>query len=155
MGLAWWISYWWHFPGTPLCWLPAQAPLLVVNHGEMGPIRCNRCKAYMCPYMQFIDGGRRFQCSFCSCVNEGTVEYFDFGSFNWIAFSHPSCLSHRSAGDILPTPGPHGPQGGLLREAWALPGVIWVCGHPGLLQGTLKSQCTTPLDCQHRLLSKN
>ncbi|MEQ2193506.1 hypothetical protein XENOCAPTIV_000363 [Xenoophorus captivus] len=33
-----------------------QTPLYVVNHGETGPIRCNRCKAYMCPYMQFIDG---------------------------------------------------------------------------------------------------
>lgn len=45
----------------------------MVNHGESGPIRCNRCKAYMCPYMQFIDGGRRYQCGFCNCVNEGTV----------------------------------------------------------------------------------
>lgn len=60
-------------------------------------------------------------------------------------FRIPSCLSHRSAGDLLPTPGPHGPQGGLLREAWALPGVLRVCGHPGLLQGTLKSKCTAPL----------
>jgi protein transport protein SEC24 len=34
-----------------------------------GPVRCNRCKAYMCPFMQFIDGGRRFQCAFCK-VNE-------------------------------------------------------------------------------------
>lgn len=53
-----------------------ETPLYVVNHGETGPIRCNRCKAYMCPYMQFIDGGRRFQCSFCSCVNEVPVHYF-------------------------------------------------------------------------------
>lgn len=27
----------------------------------------------MCPYMQFIEGGRRFQCSFCSCVTEGEL----------------------------------------------------------------------------------
>ncbi|KAG7251933.1 hypothetical protein CRUP_028989, partial [Coryphaenoides rupestris] len=52
------------------------APLYVVNHGETGPIRCNRCKAYMCPYMLFIDGGRRFQCGFCNCVNEVPVFYF-------------------------------------------------------------------------------
>lgn len=25
----------------------------------------------MCPFMQFIEGGRRFQCCFCSCVTEG------------------------------------------------------------------------------------
>lgn len=48
-----------------------QSPPYIVDHGESGPIRCNRCKAYMCPYMQFIEGGRRFQCSFCSCVTEG------------------------------------------------------------------------------------
>ncbi|XP_064200940.1 protein transport protein Sec24D-like isoform X1 [Anguilla rostrata] len=53
-----------------------EAPLYVVNHGEAGPLRCNRCKAYMCPYMQFIDGGRRYQCGFCSCVNEVPAFYF-------------------------------------------------------------------------------
>uniref|UniRef100_A0A8C9U2Q2 SEC24 homolog D, COPII coat complex component n=1 Tax=Scleropages formosus TaxID=113540 RepID=A0A8C9U2Q2_SCLFO len=41
-----------------------------------GPIRCNRCKAYMCPFMHFIDGGRRYQCGFCSCVNEVPAFYF-------------------------------------------------------------------------------
>ncbi|KAM4564851.1 protein transport protein Sec24D isoform 1-T2 [Fundulus diaphanus] len=61
----------------PFAKLPKnEAPLYVVNHGETGPIRCNRCKAYMCPYMQFIDGGRRYQCTFCSCVNEVPAFYF-------------------------------------------------------------------------------
>lgn len=58
-----------------------QTPLYIVNHGDAGPIRCNRCKAYMCPYMLFMDGGRRFQCAFCSCVNEGRFllkSFFDF-----------------------------------------------------------------------------
>ncbi|CAB1345193.1 unnamed protein product, partial [Coregonus sp. 'balchen'] len=53
-----------------------ETPMYVVNHGETGPIRCNRCKAYMCPYMQFIDGGRRYQCGFCNCVNEVPAFYF-------------------------------------------------------------------------------
>ncbi|KAM6959869.1 protein transport protein Sec24D [Tautogolabrus adspersus] len=61
----------------PFASLPKnETPLYIVNHGETGPIRCNRCKAYMCPYMQFIDGGRRYQCGFCSCVNEVPVSYF-------------------------------------------------------------------------------
>lgn len=61
----------------PFASLPKnESPLYVVNHGETGPIRCNRCKAYMCPYMQFIDGGRRYQCGFCNCVNEVPVFYF-------------------------------------------------------------------------------
>ncbi|XP_029469643.1 protein transport protein Sec24D [Rhinatrema bivittatum] len=55
---------------------PNETPLHVVNHGETGPIRCNRCKAYMCPFMQFIDGGRRYQCGFCNCVNEVPPFYF-------------------------------------------------------------------------------
>ncbi|KAI0237798.1 Protein transport protein Sec24C [Lamellibrachia satsuma] len=55
---------------------PSEKPLPVVDLGELGPIRCNRCKAYMCPYMPFIDGGRRFQCTFCHCHTEVPPEYF-------------------------------------------------------------------------------
>ncbi|XP_057682011.1 protein transport protein Sec24C isoform X2 [Corythoichthys intestinalis] len=61
----------------PLAVLPHdETPPHLVDHGEGGPIRCNRCKAYMCPYMQFIEGGRRFQCGFCSCVTEVPPYYF-------------------------------------------------------------------------------
>ncbi|XP_061763464.1 protein transport protein Sec24C isoform X1 [Nerophis ophidion] len=61
----------------PLAVLPPdEAPPFLVDHGEGGPIRCNRCKAYMCPYMQFIEGGRRFQCGFCTCVTEVPPNYF-------------------------------------------------------------------------------
>ncbi|XP_023773880.1 protein transport protein Sec24D-like, partial [Cyanistes caeruleus] len=51
-------------------------PLYLVNHGETGPIRCNRCKAYMCPFMQFIEGGRRYQCGFCNCINDVPQFFF-------------------------------------------------------------------------------
>ncbi|KAJ1143311.1 hypothetical protein NDU88_009621 [Pleurodeles waltl] len=61
----------------PLAILPAdETPPFLVDHGETGPVRCNRCKAYMCPFMQFIEGGRRFQCCFCSCVTEVPPHYF-------------------------------------------------------------------------------
>ncbi|XP_060092639.1 protein transport protein Sec24C isoform X3 [Heteronotia binoei] len=61
----------------PLATLPSEeAPPYLVDHGESGPLRCNRCKAYMCPFMQFIEGGRRFQCCFCSCVTEVPSHYF-------------------------------------------------------------------------------
>lgn len=46
-----------------------QPPL--VNLGELGPVRCKRCRAYMCSFMQFVDGGRRFSCPFCTCVTDG------------------------------------------------------------------------------------
>ncbi|NXN12792.1 SC24D protein, partial [Indicator maculatus] len=55
---------------------PNETPLYIVNHGDTGPIRCNRCKAYMCPFMQFIEGGRRYQCGFCSCVNDVPPFFF-------------------------------------------------------------------------------
>uniref|UniRef100_A0A8C8SSJ0 SEC24 homolog D, COPII coat complex component n=1 Tax=Pelusios castaneus TaxID=367368 RepID=A0A8C8SSJ0_9SAUR len=55
---------------------PNETPIYVVNHGETGPIRCNRCKAYMCPFMQFIEGGRKYQCGFCSCINDVPPFFF-------------------------------------------------------------------------------
>ncbi|NXP08470.1 SC24C protein, partial [Thinocorus orbignyianus] len=61
----------------PLASEPPEETLpYLVDHGESGPVRCNRCKAYMCPFMQFIEGGRRFQCCFCSCVTEVPPHYF-------------------------------------------------------------------------------
>lgn len=62
-------------------------------------------------------------------------------TFNYGYIVHSSIficnfLSYPSAGLLFPTSRPHGPEGGLLREAWAVPGVLRVCRHPGLLQGT-------------------
>ncbi|GLV32062.1 Secretory 24CD [Carabus blaptoides fortunei] len=48
----------------------------IVDFGELGPVRCIRCKAYMSPFMQFIDSGRRFQCLFCKATTEVPAEYF-------------------------------------------------------------------------------
>ncbi|CAF3809866.1 unnamed protein product [Rotaria magnacalcarata] len=49
----------------------------VTNFGEIGPIRCHRCKAYMCSFMQFIDGGKRFICCFCEAATDVPPEYFN------------------------------------------------------------------------------
>ncbi|ELT99740.1 hypothetical protein CAPTEDRAFT_210583 [Capitella teleta] len=62
---------------TPFAKLnPKETQPPIVDLGQLGPVRCNRCKAYICPYMQFIDGGRRFQCCFCGCSTEVAPEYF-------------------------------------------------------------------------------
>ncbi|GFS28471.1 protein transport protein Sec24D [Nephila pilipes] len=45
---------------------------------EQGPLRCKRCKAYICPFMTFIEGGRCFQCAFCKVVTEVPQDYFCF-----------------------------------------------------------------------------
>uniref|UniRef100_A0A646QIX8 Protein transport protein Sec24C n=1 Tax=Hemiscolopendra marginata TaxID=943146 RepID=A0A646QIX8_9MYRI len=55
---------------------PQEYPPPVSNAGEQGPVRCVRCKAYMCPFMQFMDGGRRFQCGFCKGTTEVPPDYF-------------------------------------------------------------------------------
>jgi len=61
---------------TPMAVLPPEdTPVQVVDTGSMGPVRCGRCKAYMCPLMKFTDGGRRFQCAFCGCINDCPMEY--------------------------------------------------------------------------------
>lgn len=62
-------------PFSPLSPLPSpsnlQDTLRLVDHGPGGPIRCNRCKAYMNPFARFIDGGRQYLCPVCECSNEG------------------------------------------------------------------------------------
>merc|ERR1719367_2098751 len=55
---------------------PGEYPTPVVNLGDLGPVRCLRCKAYMSPFMTFTDGGKRFQCVFCKATTEVPAEYF-------------------------------------------------------------------------------
>lgn len=45
----------------------------IVDFGELGPIRCIRCKAYMSPNMQFVDAGRRFRCPLCKATTDGKL----------------------------------------------------------------------------------
>ncbi|BFZ03064.1 hypothetical protein BsWGS_06104 [Bradybaena similaris] len=62
---------------TPFAELePQEQTPPLVDLGELGPVRCKRCKAYMNSFMQFIDGGRRFQCVFCSAATDVPNEYF-------------------------------------------------------------------------------
>lgn len=60
----------------PFAELPANEMVPpITDHGPNGPVRCNRCKAYMCPFMTFVEGGRRFQCAFCTGVTDVPPEY--------------------------------------------------------------------------------
>ncbi|XP_065891062.1 protein transport protein Sec24D-like isoform X2 [Dysidea avara] len=53
-----------------------EQQLLLVDHGQDGPIRCRRCKAYMNPFTRFVDGGRQFYCPFCQFSSEVPQEFF-------------------------------------------------------------------------------
>lgn len=48
---------------------PGEEPVNVVDFGESGPIRCTRCKAYINPFVTFIEHGARWQCNICTMVN--------------------------------------------------------------------------------------
>uniref|UniRef100_A0AC35G9H3 Uncharacterized protein n=1 Tax=Panagrolaimus sp. PS1159 TaxID=55785 RepID=A0AC35G9H3_9BILA len=56
--------------------IPGEIEPPVVDLGELGPVRCQRCKAYMCPFMEFIDGGRKFRCPFCQASSQVEETYF-------------------------------------------------------------------------------
>ncbi|XP_004346230.1 protein transporter Sec24-like CEF [Capsaspora owczarzaki ATCC 30864] len=55
---------------------PGEQPIYVADHGTDGPVRCNRCKAYINCHVTFIDGGRAFVCNLCSQKNEVPAAYF-------------------------------------------------------------------------------
>lgn len=63
--------------------LEQEYPPPIVDFGEMGPVRCIRCKAYMSPFMEFLDSGRRFQCLFCKATTDGKS---DFNSANSVDY---------------------------------------------------------------------
>lgn len=45
--------------------------------GEAGPLRCSQCRAYINPFMQFTDYGRKFLCNFCGAVNATPHDYVE------------------------------------------------------------------------------
>ncbi|KAI8073006.1 Sec23/Sec24 trunk domain-containing protein [Gongronella butleri] len=53
-----------------------EVAIQVVDHGEEGPVRCSRCRAYISPWCVFIQGGARFVCSICSHANDVPSWYF-------------------------------------------------------------------------------
>jgi len=54
---------------------PSEEPIELVDFGEMGPIRCSRCKAYINPFMRFVDQGKNFICNLCGFSNDTPREY--------------------------------------------------------------------------------
>ena len=66
----------------PLCLLVQpfasnpQNDIPLVDFGASGPLRCNRCRAYINPHVQFIKGGRYFVCNMCEMANDVSEEYY-------------------------------------------------------------------------------
>lgn len=53
-----------------------QNEVPLVDFGTFGPLRCNRCRAYVNPHVQFIKGGRYYVCNLCDMSNEVPDEYY-------------------------------------------------------------------------------
>jgi predicted RNA-binding Zn-ribbon protein involved in translation (DUF1610 family) len=53
-----------------------QHKIPVVNFGRTGIIRCRKCRAYINPFVNFLEGGRRWRCNLCDLVNETPNDYF-------------------------------------------------------------------------------
>lgn len=46
-----------------------ERPPSVVDFGDDGPVRCQRCRSYVSPHAKWSDGGRRWSCAMCGEVN--------------------------------------------------------------------------------------
>jgi len=48
----------------------------VVNFGPAGVVRCKKCRAYVNPFVKFLDGGRHWGCNMCGYRNDVPQAYF-------------------------------------------------------------------------------
>ena len=54
----------------------------VTDFGPSGPVRCIRCKAYMCSLMQFIDGGTYLLTYLSFFSKTDFIEHYSFCKLN-------------------------------------------------------------------------
>ncbi|XP_051896705.1 protein transport protein Sec24C-like [Pristis pectinata] len=61
----------------PLARLPeGEAPVPLVDCSETLPVQCEKCAAYICPMMEFLDNGHSFRCLFCDSISRVPDHYF-------------------------------------------------------------------------------
>jgi protein transport protein SEC24 len=53
-----------------------QTDVPLVDFGAAGPLRCNRCRAYVNAHVRFIKGGRFYVCNLCDMSNAVPDEYY-------------------------------------------------------------------------------
>lgn len=55
---------------------PDEQPIPVIDCGPSGPPRCKRCRAYVNPWVIFVEGGQKWVCNLCGTATETGPEYF-------------------------------------------------------------------------------
>jgi len=53
-----------------------DAPLDVVNFGSAGIVRCKKCRAYVNPFVAWVNNGRQWRCNVCGFSNDVPNSYF-------------------------------------------------------------------------------
>ena len=65
------------FNRQPLTQLPlTESVVPYITDLTSGPPRCRRCRAYVNCHVQFVDGGRHWNCNLCGMTNAVEGEYF-------------------------------------------------------------------------------
>lgn len=80
-------------------------PVPLINFGQMGIVRCTRCRAYINFMCVFTDAGRRWRCCLCQFLNGTPNEYYaalDGSGKRTDARQRPE-LTHGSVEFVAPT----------------------------------------------------
>lgn len=54
----------------------SETPVPIVEANPSGIVRCSRCRAYINPFVKFLEGGRRWRCNLCNLLNNVPNDYF-------------------------------------------------------------------------------
>lgn len=60
----------------PLADLPGMPELPTVDFGASGVVRCKACRAYVNPFVEWLENGRMWKCNICGVINETTASYY-------------------------------------------------------------------------------